>query len=75
MLWCALFFVPLPCVVLLPTCASEQFPRTTIVHTYLLGHKDFVSVLAAVPGNGGIFLLSGGGDGMVGLWDAEAGKE
>lgn len=53
----------------------KQFPRTTIVHTYLLGHKDFVSALAAVPGNGGVFLLSGGGDGMVGLWDAEAGKE
>ncbi|CAN0401843.1 unnamed protein product, partial [Scytosiphon promiscuus] len=55
----------------------DQFPRTTIVHTYLLGHKDFVSALAAVPGEGdrGVFLLSGGGDGMVGLWDAEAGKE
>lgn len=55
----------------------DKFPRTTIVHTYLLGHKDFVSALAAVPGEGGrgVFLLSGGGDGMVGLWDAEAGKE
>eukprot|EP00752_Nemacystus_decipiens_P010900 g9688.t1 len=53
----------------------SQFPRTTIVHAYLLGHKDFVSALAVVPGNGGVFLLSGGGDGMVGLWDAEAGKE
>lgn len=53
----------------------EQFPRTTIVHAYLLGHKDFVSALAVVPGNGGVFLLSGGGDGMVGLWNAEAGKE
>ena len=57
------------------TIVSEQFPRTTIVHTYLLGHKDFVSALAPVPGSGGAFLLSGGGDGMVGLWDAEAGKE
>lgn len=53
----------------------EQFPRTTIVHTYLLGHQDFVSALAAVPGDGGAMLLSGGGDGRVGLWDAEAGRE
>ncbi|CAM9638630.1 unnamed protein product [Ectocarpus sp. 12 AP-2014] len=54
---------------------SQQFPRTTIVHTYLLGHQDFVSALAAVPGEGGAMLLSGGGDGRVGLWDAEAGRE
>ncbi|CAM9764691.1 unnamed protein product, partial [Ectocarpus fasciculatus] len=54
---------------------SQQFPRTTIVHTYLLGHQDFVSALAAVPGDGGAMLLSGGGDGRVGLWDAEAGRE
>ncbi|CAN0549846.1 unnamed protein product, partial [Ectocarpus sp. 12 AP-2014] len=53
----------------------SQFPRTTIVHTYLLGHQDFVSALAAVPGEGGAMLLSGGGDGRVGLWDAEAGRE
>ena len=59
----------------MPSASLEQFPRTTIVHAYLLGHKDFVSALAVVPGNGGVFLLSGGGDGMVGLWDAEAGKE
>lgn len=51
----------------------RQFPRTSIVHTYLLGHKDFVSALAAVPGDG-VLLLSGGGDGMVGLWDADAGE-
>lgn len=50
-----------------------QFPRTTIVHTYLLGHKDFVSALAAVSGERAL-LLSGGGDGMVGLWDAERGE-
>ncbi|CAN0549852.1 unnamed protein product, partial [Ectocarpus sp. 12 AP-2014] len=54
---------------------SQQFPRTTIVHTYLHGHQDFVSALAAVPGEGGAMLLSGGGDGRVGLWDAEAGRE
>ncbi|CBN79278.1 tRNA (guanine-n(7)-)-methyltransferase complex subunit, putative [Ectocarpus siliculosus] len=53
----------------------SQFPRTTIVHTYLLGHQDFVSALAAVPGEGGTMLLSGGGDGRVGLWEAEAGRE
>lgn len=73
-----------PPLIALPFCSTphdtriaplKQFPRTTIVHTYLLGHKDFVSALAAVPGNGGVFLLSGGGDGMVGLWDAESGKE
>lgn len=76
---CAHLALPLPLcraschsVLLMP---PEQFPRTTIVHAYLLGHKDFVSALAVVPGNGGVFLLSGGGDGMVGLWDAEAGKE
>lgn len=73
------FFVCPPVFLRCPTAAiavvSEQFPRTTLVHTYLLGHKDFVSALATVPGSGGVFMLSGGGDGMVGLWDAEAGKE
>lgn len=66
---------PAACRAVLNLRSLEQFPRTTIVHAYLLGHKDFVSALAVVPGNGGVFLLSGGGDGMVGLWDAEAGKE
>ncbi len=73
-----LFFLPSVCRRCPATtfaAPSEQFPRTTIVHTYLLGHKDFVSALATVPGSGGVFMLSGGGDGMVGLWDAEAGKE
>lgn len=64
---------------------KKQFPRTSIVHGYLLGHKDFVSALSAVSVmsacsdgdgsvDGGTLLLSGGGDGMVGLWDAETGE-
>lgn len=59
-----------------------QFPRTSIVHTYLLGHKDFVSAIAAVPAPStgsadtaaSALLLSGGADGMVALWNAETGE-
>lgn len=59
-----------------------QFPRTSIVHTYLLGHKDFVSAIAAVPAAAAdsvdtaanAMLLSGGGDGMVALWNADTGE-
>ncbi|CAM9521804.1 unnamed protein product [Sphacelaria rigidula] len=60
----------------------SQFPRTSIVHTYLLGHKDFVSAIAAIPAAAAdsvdtaanALLLSGGGDGMVALWNADTGE-
>ncbi|CAM9834811.1 unnamed protein product [Choristocarpus tenellus] len=50
----------------------SEFPRTSIVHSYLLGHTDFVSALATVPGHDSL-LLSGGADGMIGLWDVHTG--
>ncbi|CAM9300150.1 unnamed protein product, partial [Discosporangium mesarthrocarpum] len=51
----------------------SEFPRTTVIHRYLLGHTDFVSALATVPGQESL-LLSGGADGMIGLWDVTSGE-
>nr|XP_058941381.1 tRNA (guanine-N(7)-)-methyltransferase non-catalytic subunit WDR4-like [Pocillopora verrucosa] len=50
------------------------FPNSYSIHTFCLGHLDFVSCLALLSGSQNI-LVSGGGDGTVTFWNPESGKD
>ncbi|XP_022799948.1 tRNA (guanine-N(7)-)-methyltransferase non-catalytic subunit wdr4-like isoform X2 [Stylophora pistillata] len=50
------------------------FPNSYNIHTFCLGHLDFVSCLALLSGSQNI-LVSGGGDGTVTFWNPDSGKE
>ena len=46
---------------------SRGPPQSYVIEGYCLGHQEFVSKLCLVPETD--FLLSGGGDDWIGLWD------
>ena len=46
---------------------SRAPPQSHVIEGYCLGHKQFVSKLCVVPGTD--LLISGGGDGWLGVWD------
>ncbi|KAF6257592.1 WD40-repeat-containing domain protein [Scenedesmus sp. NREL 46B-D3] len=51
------------------------------IHSYCLGHTNFVTCSAAVPAAAAVaagsssLLVTGGGDGTVRLWDADTGQQ
>jgi tRNA (guanine-N(7)-)-methyltransferase subunit TRM82 len=47
-----------------------RYPETFVIETYLLGHLSFVSSICFLNE----FLLSGGGDPDIYLWDVKSGK-
>ncbi|EDW06085.1 tRNA (guanine-N(7)-)-methyltransferase non-catalytic subunit wuho [Drosophila mojavensis] len=51
-----------------------NYPATHDIHSYCLGHKEFVSGLALLPGNEGL-LISISGDKTLRLWNYLTGKE
>ncbi|KAK6510194.1 tRNA (guanine-N(7)-)-methyltransferase non-catalytic subunit trm82 [Arthrobotrys musiformis] len=48
-----------------------NYPLTHVIHGFCLGHTAFVNRLLITKDN---FLVSGGGDDWLGLWDWKAGK-
>ncbi|RMX51239.1 hypothetical protein pdam_00004074 [Pocillopora damicornis] len=50
------------------------FPNSYSIHTFCLGHLDFVSCLALLSRSQNI-LVSGGGDGTVTFWNPDSGKD
>jgi tRNA (guanine-N(7)-)-methyltransferase subunit TRM82 len=50
----------------------SDFPNTSSVSAFCLGHTQYVSCLAVVSEE---TLLSGGGDGFVRAWHSATGKE
>ena len=48
-----------------------QFPKTYLIQSICVGHKQFVSCITSIDR----FLLSGSADGTVRLWDAASGCE
>ncbi|XP_019848893.1 PREDICTED: tRNA (guanine-N(7)-)-methyltransferase non-catalytic subunit wdr4-like isoform X1 [Amphimedon queenslandica] len=60
--------------VFIATCDRDEkirisnYPNSYNIHTYCLGHKDFVSRLCTCPAYPHL-LLSGSGDGTVCVWD------
>lgn len=45
-----------------------KYPKTYIIKTFCLGHKEYISKMCFVPNNDSL-LLSGGGDDYLFLWD------
>lgn len=46
---------------------SRAPPQSHVIEGYCLGHKEFVSKVCLIPGTD--LLVSGGGDGWIGVWD------
>lgn len=46
---------------------SRAAPQSHIIEGFCLGHKEFVNKVCLVPGTD--FLVSGGGDDWIGIWD------
>lgn len=46
---------------------SRAAPQSHIIEGFCLGHKEFVNNVCLVPGTD--FLVSGGGDDWIGIWD------
>lgn len=49
------------------------FPNSYNIHTFLLGHQEFVTALYILPGSTNM-LLSGSGDGTLRMWNYADGK-
>ena len=52
----------------------SNFPDAHSIHSYCLGHTEFVSSVCAVPGSPDL-LLSSSGDGTVKCWEFKSGTE
>ena len=63
-----------PCGKYVITCDRDEkirvsrFPNAYNIHTFCLGHTDFVTSLAILNHTGENVLLSGSGDGTIRIW-------
>lgn len=67
----------LPCGRYVVTCDRDEkvrvtcYPNTHSIHTYCLGHREFVNCVHSLSSN---LIVTAGGDGVVHLWNALTGR-